>query len=332
MYKKQQKFKAYNRITSYTEFVDYCLRRLGAPVVDINVEAEQLRDRVSDAIQYYVENDSESVVETYWTHRVTEEDVINGCLVMPLEVIGVIDVMCPSNEMSKVLYNGPLTPKKCKRGRKKKDTEITSNKMSENKNPFIDNMYNGFIPNGLRPQTVLGPDGNLYDWNLSNVDFGDDEFMTSYLYNWWNEYWNAGYAMYHGDANLFYFETAMEHLSLIKQLFCARTEFSYRNRERKIWLMSHPLRVGDIYCIYGVKQLDPETDDCIYDSDWLKQYATALIGIQWGVNISKFGSIPSAGGLTINADNILQRYMEEKIRLEEEHRKRYQEPPKPMVG
>lgn len=47
----------YNRITEYSQFVDYVLRKLGAPVVDINIDPEQLQDRISDALQMYIEYD-----------------------------------------------------------------------------------------------------------------------------------------------------------------------------------------------------------------------------------------------------------------------------------
>ena len=39
--------------SSRQELKDYCLRRLGAPVIDINVDDEQVEDRVDDALKYY---------------------------------------------------------------------------------------------------------------------------------------------------------------------------------------------------------------------------------------------------------------------------------------
>ena len=32
----------------------YCLRNLGSPVIDINVDDEQLEDRIDEALQYYL--------------------------------------------------------------------------------------------------------------------------------------------------------------------------------------------------------------------------------------------------------------------------------------
>ena len=36
--------------------IDYCLRSLGAPVIEINVDDDQLEDRVDEAIQYYMKS------------------------------------------------------------------------------------------------------------------------------------------------------------------------------------------------------------------------------------------------------------------------------------
>jgi len=40
---------------SRTTLIDYCLRRLGSPVIEINVDEDQIEDRIDEAIQYYQE-------------------------------------------------------------------------------------------------------------------------------------------------------------------------------------------------------------------------------------------------------------------------------------
>ena len=57
--------------------IDYCLRKLGAPVIEINVDEEQLEDRVDEALQFYREYNSDALVKTYLKHQVTADDVTN---------------------------------------------------------------------------------------------------------------------------------------------------------------------------------------------------------------------------------------------------------------
>jgi hypothetical protein len=60
------------------QLIDYCLRRLGAPVIEINVDIDQLEDRTDDALQLYQEYHSDAVVRTFLKHQVTSTDISNG--------------------------------------------------------------------------------------------------------------------------------------------------------------------------------------------------------------------------------------------------------------
>jgi hypothetical protein len=61
--------------TNRQEFIEYCLRRLGAPVLEINVAQEQVEDRIDDAIQHFQERHFDGVELTYLKYKVTQEDV-----------------------------------------------------------------------------------------------------------------------------------------------------------------------------------------------------------------------------------------------------------------
>ena len=49
------KIGSYNTLTTRQELTDYCLRKLGHPVVEINISDEQIDDRIDDAMQMYFE-------------------------------------------------------------------------------------------------------------------------------------------------------------------------------------------------------------------------------------------------------------------------------------
>tara|TARA_R110001592_G_scaffold70102_5_gene214932 strand:+ start:730 stop:1479 length:750 start_codon:yes stop_codon:yes gene_type:complete len=57
--------------------IDYCLRRLGDPVIEINVDEDQIGDRVDEALQYFREFHSEATYRGYIQHLVTTDDVTN---------------------------------------------------------------------------------------------------------------------------------------------------------------------------------------------------------------------------------------------------------------
>jgi len=63
---------------SRSEFKEYCLRQLGAPVLEINVADEQCEDRIDDAIQYFHERHFDGVVRTYLKYQITQADIDRG--------------------------------------------------------------------------------------------------------------------------------------------------------------------------------------------------------------------------------------------------------------
>lgn len=74
-------------ITSRQGLIDYCLRRLGDPVIEINVDDDQVEDKVDDALQVYQEFHSDATVRLYLTHQVTAQDVINQYIPISNDVI-----------------------------------------------------------------------------------------------------------------------------------------------------------------------------------------------------------------------------------------------------
>jgi hypothetical protein len=64
-------------ITTREHLKEYCLRALGAPVVEINVDDDQLEDRLDEAIEYWRQYHSEGIEQIYLKHQVTSDDVAN---------------------------------------------------------------------------------------------------------------------------------------------------------------------------------------------------------------------------------------------------------------
>ena len=72
---------------SRATLIDYCKRRLGDPVIEINVDEDQLEDRVDEALQYYQEFHSDATVRTYLKHLITATDVSNEYIPISSDII-----------------------------------------------------------------------------------------------------------------------------------------------------------------------------------------------------------------------------------------------------
>jgi len=60
------------------ELKDYCLRALGAPVIEINVDDQQVEDRIDEALRYFVDWNSYASEKRYYKYQVTDQDKTNG--------------------------------------------------------------------------------------------------------------------------------------------------------------------------------------------------------------------------------------------------------------
>ena len=60
---------------SRQQLIDYCLRKLGAPVLEINVADEQIDDLVDDAIQYFQDRHFDGVQQTFLKYQITQQDI-----------------------------------------------------------------------------------------------------------------------------------------------------------------------------------------------------------------------------------------------------------------
>lgn len=85
---------------SRVSFAQYCLRNLGAPVVEINVDDDQIDDRIDEALQYYTTYHYEGVVKTYLKHQITQENIDQGRVQLPSYVYGVTRIIPFSNVVS----------------------------------------------------------------------------------------------------------------------------------------------------------------------------------------------------------------------------------------
>ena len=61
-------------------FKDYCMRRLGYPVIQINIDDDQLEDRIDEAFQYFQDYHFDGTQKIYATHTVTQQDINNQYL------------------------------------------------------------------------------------------------------------------------------------------------------------------------------------------------------------------------------------------------------------
>lgn len=92
--------------TTRKEFKEWCLRKLGKPVIEINVDIDQVDDRVDEALSYYWDYHFDGTEKLYLRHTLTQDDIDNGYIDIPENVIGVVKIfnMASSSALSNGMF------------------------------------------------------------------------------------------------------------------------------------------------------------------------------------------------------------------------------------
>ena len=85
---------------SRDEFKEFCLRRLGAPVLEINVADDQVEDCIEIGLQTYYDYHFDGTEKVFLARQITEEDIANRYLPLTENIISVINIFDIGNSYS----------------------------------------------------------------------------------------------------------------------------------------------------------------------------------------------------------------------------------------
>ena len=96
--------------TTRQEFKEYCLRKLGKPVIEINVDDDQVEDRIDEALRYYWDYHFDGSEKIYYKHQITQQNIDDKYITLPENIIGAVrvfpigDPMIRSDDLFNIRY------------------------------------------------------------------------------------------------------------------------------------------------------------------------------------------------------------------------------------
>ena len=312
-------------------FSDYCLRSLGAPVIEINVDEDQIDDRIDEALQFYQFYHADSIEKFYLKHKVT-----NSTLTLTASVAGNFQVgetitggtsgakaVIKTAAATKITYNQlddtnvAFAANETITG----DTTSATATISSISKGDIENGYialNDAITDVVRVMPIRD--------SVSSTDMFDIRYQIHL-----NDIHSVGFM-----GNLTEYVMSRQFLSLLdvvvdsddKQINFDR----HKNRLDIFMDWDEEVDVDDYLVVECYRIIDPDTFTDVYNDYFLKRYATALIKRQWGTNLLKFEGMVMPGGVTFNGRQLFDDANEEITRLEEEARLNWGQPIDFMTG
>jgi hypothetical protein len=301
--------------------IDYCLRQLGHPVLEINIDDDQLEDRIDEAFQFYRDFHYDA------TEKVYKKVLIEASLIQITGInassysIGEKVTGASSGATAFVYANvsgnrfkvykvaGTFTAGETITG----GTTGTISTLSSITLGNYDNKYITLDDSFFGVERIL---------QLSNKTSGMGMFDVRYqlLLNNIQSLTNT---------DIIYYSQLKTHLNLINDLMTGQKPVRFNRHMNRLFIdmdWSYDVVVGDYIIVEGWQFLDPDTYTDVYNDGFLKRYATALIKRQWGTNLKKFEGVQLPGGVTLNGQKIFDEAMEEIANLKDEGKNTYQLP------
>jgi hypothetical protein len=296
---------------------EYALRSLGAPVLEINVDDDQIEDRIDEALDYWKLYHYEGVEQIYLKQQIRASEIVLTTSVaanfrlaerITGATSGATAEVCQesSRTSSGTLLlvrniSGTFTAGEAITGSNSGTTATTSTiTLREYDNRYIE------VPDYVWGVTKILSAGqassskNIFDlqYQLRLNDLYD---LTS--------------------TSLIYYKTVMSHLALLDLELNGHQGFRFNRLNGRLYLDANwqtDFILGDYIIVQGYRAMDPTTWSKVYNEPWLKHYVTALFKKQWATNIKKFSGIQLPGGVTLDGDKLYDEATTEIKELEDE--------------
>ena len=298
-----------------TTLKEYCLRNLGKPVIDINVDDDQIEDRLDEALQYFAQYHTDGVERMYLKYKVTADDVTRlttnksynvdekGTVAENIELEdGTLTSGDTSGDIKGEDGGAILT----------EDSTIVRTIYEETQNYLV-------IPDAVISVVNVFPLSDRANLNMFDVRY---QLRLNDLYDF-------------SSTSIVHYEMTMKHLDFLDHVLVGEKPMRFNQLSNRLYIdqdWSNDITADEYLIIECYRKLDPSTHTDIFDDLYLKRYATTLIKRQWGQNLSKFSGTAMLGGVTLNGPELFSTALSEQEKLEEEIRLNFEEPPHMQQG
>lgn len=314
-------------IHSRSDLIDYALRKLGAPVLAIEVDMDQVEDRVDEALQFFQDFHYDGTERLYLKHQITGSEIVVNSTVnfLPNEIVKgstsgnsfTIASISSDRFITKMVFS----PKGIS-GETFTVGETLIGQTSGSVATFASKVTGDIEDGGVPISEMVTGVIRVIPWfhaaaptaNSSNYMF-DPKYQVIM-----STFQNLG------SSSMIYFNQLMSHITLMDQVLRPIDSLRFNRKMSKVYLEIDwgAADIGGFLIFEVYRILDPEVFVEIYNDRMLKKLVYAKIKYQWGQNLSKFAGIQLLGGITMDAATIVTQAAAEISSAEEEIRSSYE--------
>jgi hypothetical protein len=322
-------------VNSRATLTEYCLRALGEPVVEINVDDSQLEERIDEALDYWNQYHFDGAERFYLKQKITASSLYLTTDTATDFTINSIITGQTSGAKAKVCAEFGRTAVAnvvvCK------DVTITDD-TTKAEHPFSAETTSAFEPgetviSDTGATAVVGTEGcvlGLYDLRyipMPDYIYGVTRVIPFSYTSSSKNLFDLQYQLRLNDlydltsTSLIYYKTVMSHISLLNLELNGYPLYRFNRMMGRMSLdvnWETAFAMGDFILIECYRALDPAVFTKVWNEPWFRKYVTALFKRQWATNIKKFQGIQLPGGVTIDGDKLYLEAMTEIKALEDD--------------
>lgn len=307
--------------SSRQNLIDYCLRQLGHPVLEINLDDDQIEDRVDEAIQFYREYHFDSVELVYLKEQMKFSVItISGISAASFSIgetitgstsgtTAVVAGVEANNKLKIKKRSGSFTASETITGASSGHTSSFLSIVEGN----LDHQYLTLNDNIVSVLRVLPFTSQTRGIDLFDVRY---QILLNDLYSL-------------QSTDIIYYSQVRTQLQLLQDLLVGVKPIRFNRHMNRLMVdmrWDDDIAENEYMIIECYRVLDPDTFTDVYNDMFLKEYLTALLKRQWGINLKKFEGVQLPGGVTLNGQKIYDEAIEEIRTLREDASNRYQLP------
>ena len=314
-------------ITNRNDFKTYCLQRLGFPVINIEVDDDQVEARVDDALQYWADYHFDGTQKVYYIKALTNSQITcntNISTHFTSNTIitgassgasaGIVSFAMDSNNTIVITGNQPFTI-----GETLQYTD--SNGVVHNTNGTVTSYSLGDVDAryiNLDPSVTTDTQGNpieiigvtrIFPISDSQATINMFDLRYQLRLNELYDFTSASYINY---------TLTQQHLRSLELMFTGEVPIRYDRHMRKLFIDwawgNSEAPAGQVVVAECYAVINPNVYTAMWNDRFLKEYCTALIKKQWGNNLKKHDELQLPGGVKLNGQRI---YEEAKTEIEE---------------
>jgi hypothetical protein len=296
---------------------DYALRALGAPVLEINVDDDQIEDRIDEALDYWKLYHYEGVEQIYLKQQIRASEIV-----LTTSVAANFDLTeritgATSGATAEVCQESSRTSSGTLLLVRNISGTFTAGEAITGANSGTNATTSTITLREYDNRYIEVPD---YVWGVTKILSAGQASSSKNIFD-------LQYQLRLNDlydltsTSLIYYKTVMSHLALLDLELNGHQGFRFNRLNGRLYLDANwqtDFILGDYIIVQGYRAMDPTTWSKVYNEPWLKHYVTALFKKQWATNIKKFSGIQLPGGVTLDGDKLYDEATTEIKELEDE--------------